>query len=202
MASATGVLVADEDTRVREYLADLLGNNGYDPVTVASCTAAMAVLEARPVAVALVGAGLPDIPDDELLKHIRVRSPLTETIILTDPAALEFARGCAATGAFGYLTKPVEGADLLLHVRNAMGVHRARAELVRQNADRLLDPDPLIELDGSGAVIYLNHAAERLSPDLREAGIRHPLLAGVTESAGGGARAARGARGRGRRRNV
>ncbi len=41
-----------------------------------------------------------------------------------------------------------------------------------------LSPDPVMELDLSGNIQYLNPAAKRLFPDLPEKGIKHPYLAG------------------------
>jgi PAS domain S-box-containing protein len=40
----------------------------------------------------------------------------------------------------------------------------------------MLDPNPIAEVDLAGQVYYLNHAAERLLPDLRERGAEHPWL--------------------------
>ncbi len=40
-----------------------------------------------------------------------------------------------------------------------------------------LNPDPVVEMEASGEVVYLNAAAERLFPDLRALGSKHPFLA-------------------------
>lgn len=133
MASATGVLVADEDARVRESVAGFLGSNGYEPLPAATAPAALAILAERPIAVSLFSTGLPGLPGEELMGHIAARAPLTETIILADhPAAQEQARPYLANGAFSYVRKPVDVADLLLNVRNAARCHGVRSELARQ----------------------------------------------------------------------
>ncbi len=41
-----------------------------------------------------------------------------------------------------------------------------------------LSPDPVMELDLSGNIQYLNPAAKRLFPELPEKGLKHPYLAG------------------------
>jgi PAS domain S-box-containing protein len=47
------------------------------------------------------------------------------------------------------------------------------------------NPMPVVEVDlGSGVVRYLNPAAERLFPELREFGLRHPFFAGLESLAG------------------
>lgn len=66
-----------------------------------------------------------------------------------------------------------------------------KAEIVeRQLAEKKLlwlasfpvhNPNPIIEADISGVVTYLNPAAERDFPKLRETGVGHPLLRGLGE---------------------
>jgi PAS domain S-box-containing protein len=46
-----------------------------------------------------------------------------------------------------------------------------------------LNPDPVMEVDLKGRVNYLNPAAERLFPGIRDKGARHPWLAGVEKVA-------------------
>ena len=41
------------------------------------------------------------------------------------------------------------------------------------------NPNPVVEVDASGALVYANPAALRLFPDLPAEGSRHPLLAGL-----------------------
>jgi signal transduction histidine kinase/DNA-binding response OmpR family regulator len=43
-----------------------------------------------------------------------------------------------------------------------------------------LIPNPIVEIDVWGTITYLNPAAVRLFPTLREQGANHPLLAGIT----------------------
>jgi signal transduction histidine kinase/DNA-binding response OmpR family regulator len=45
-----------------------------------------------------------------------------------------------------------------------------------------LIPNPIVEIDIEGKITYLNPASVRLFPTLREEGVNHPLLAGITTS--------------------
>jgi PAS domain S-box-containing protein/putative nucleotidyltransferase with HDIG domain len=142
MASAIGVLVADEDARVRESVAEFLETNGYEPLPAATAPAALAILAERPIAVALFSTGLPGFPGEELMGHIATRAPLSETLILADhPAALEQVQPYLAGGAFGYVRKPVNAADLLLNVRNAAKFHGVRSELARHGRADVTVPE-------------------------------------------------------------
>ncbi len=42
-----------------------------------------------------------------------------------------------------------------------------------------LNPNPVIEIDDHGAVIYSNSSADRLFPDMGSMGARHPILEGI-----------------------
>ncbi|MDR3674478.1 MAG: histidine kinase dimerization/phospho-acceptor domain-containing protein, partial [Acidobacteriota bacterium] len=55
---------------------------------------------------------------------------------------------------------------------------RAEAALNWLASFPALNPIPIVEADGTGSVWYLNPAAERLFPDLRQTGLAHPWLAG------------------------
>jgi signal transduction histidine kinase/CheY-like chemotaxis protein/pSer/pThr/pTyr-binding forkhead associated (FHA) protein/HPt (histidine-containing phosphotransfer) domain-containing protein len=45
-----------------------------------------------------------------------------------------------------------------------------------------LIPNPIVEIDIHGKITYLNPASVKLFPTLREQGLKHPLLAGITTS--------------------
>ncbi|MGE5444228.1 MAG: diguanylate cyclase [Ignavibacteriales bacterium] len=56
---------------------------------------------------------------------------------------------------------------------------RLEKELFRLASIPQQDPSPIIEVEVSGSVIYLNPAAQAQFPDLQELGIGHPILEGL-----------------------
>ena len=58
----------------------------------------------------------------------------------------------------------------------ASSAGRARKEILRLASFPRLNPSPVIELDSTGEVSYLNPAAERVFPGLEATGKAHPLL--------------------------
>ena len=56
-------------------------------------------------------------------------------------------------------------------------VKESDAELANLASFPKLNPFPVVEVDLAGQIHYLNPAAERLFPDLRQCGSRHPWLA-------------------------
>lgn len=83
---------------------------------------------------------------------------------------------------FGVVVDPIVGRD----GRFAGGVHTLLA-LEGQAGERIAslaalpgeNPNPVLDCRADGAIIYMNPAAERLFPSLREEKLRHPFLAGI-----------------------
>jgi PAS domain S-box-containing protein len=61
---------------------------------------------------------------------------------------------------------------------------RAEENLVKVASFPLLNPNPIIEADLQGNVSFVNPAAERIFPDIAQAGPQHPFLANWSELAG------------------
>ena len=62
-------------------------------------------------------------------------------------------------------------------VRDITGRKQAEAETERLATFPRLNPSPIVETDMAGSIQFLNPAAERLFPNIRERGLAHPWLA-------------------------
>jgi signal transduction histidine kinase/CheY-like chemotaxis protein/HPt (histidine-containing phosphotransfer) domain-containing protein/PAS domain-containing protein len=62
-------------------------------------------------------------------------------------------------------------------------LQRANEELQRLASFPQLNPDPIIEVDLTGHIHYLNPAAARIFPECEEEGLKHPLLVDLPEVA-------------------
>jgi PAS domain S-box-containing protein/putative nucleotidyltransferase with HDIG domain len=71
--------------------------------------------------------------------------------------------------------------DLLLHIRRAVEWQQSQLEIQRLASFPELNPSPVIEIDASGEVTYLNPAAGNFFPDLGSEGMQHPLLADMQD---------------------
>jgi PAS domain S-box-containing protein len=76
-------------------------------------------------------------------------------------------------------------------IRDITDRKRAEAEVVRLASFPQMNPTPIVEVDAAGNVSYMNPAAERLLPNLREAPSLHPFVAGAWVFAGESQRAGR-----------
>lgn len=74
----------------------------------------------------------------------------------------------------------IDGNGKVDHYRSAVTditeMTEAEAEMARLASFPMLNPNPVAEIDPAGQIHYLNPAAERLFPDLRQRGPEHPWL--------------------------
>ena len=72
----------------------------------------------------------------------------------------------------------IDGGGKFKHYRSSVAdiTEMTEAEMARLASFPMLNPNPVAEVDLAGQVYYLNYAAERLFPDLRQRGSEHPWL--------------------------
>ncbi|BCB27455.1 hypothetical protein SKTS_23410 [Sulfurimicrobium lacus] len=179
MRAKEKLLVVDDDPNLRKTLADILRIKGYESVMVGSGAEAIAVAGQDRISLALIDLMLPDMSGLDVMTRIKALSPLTEAIVLTGHASLETAIEATGKGAFSYLLKPYQMEDLLLIIRHAMERRQAQEEIQRLASYARLNPNPVIEMDSSGNVTYLNPAAQKHFPELTSSASKYPLLEGV-----------------------
>jgi two-component system, cell cycle response regulator len=179
MKTKAKILIIDDDLNLRKTLADILKIKGYDTVVAATGTEAIAAVEGAAINLALIDLKLPDMNGLEVMARIKAVTPLTEAIILTGHASMETAIEATKKGAFSYLLKPYQMDELLLNIRHGVERQQAQEEILRLASFPRLLPSPVIELDASGNITYINPAAARLFPDLAAMGLSHPLIDGL-----------------------
>ncbi len=110
------LLVVDDSAVVRETLSEAFGTEGYKILTASSGDEAIAILDREPVDVAVVDLHMAGLPGEEVLKHIRKKSPKTHSLVITgypDREAKVRAIGCD-----GFLLKPLVLGELIETVRS------------------------------------------------------------------------------------
>ncbi len=109
---STVLLVEDEDD-FAESMARVLRSAGYEVVHAASAAEAAQRLRAGDVDVILSDIHLPDGNGLDLLKAFRARDPLRPVVLLTASGTADLAVEATLHGAFDYLLKPIDRAQLL-----------------------------------------------------------------------------------------
>lgn len=112
------VLLVEDDDELREGLAENLRLNGIEVAEAYSGRSFRDALRAEPIDVAIIDVNLPDTSGFELVRELAAGGLRPGVIILTARTSPQDRRAGYAGGADLYMTKPVDGEELLLAVRN------------------------------------------------------------------------------------
>ena len=116
----TRLLLVDDEQSVRQALGRYLTSRGYDVISVAGGAEALARLEAEQFEAVLCDVRMPGMTGLELLPQALERDPDLAVLMLTAVNDAPTATVALSHGAFDYLMKPIELADLDRALRRAL----------------------------------------------------------------------------------
>jgi DNA-binding NtrC family response regulator len=129
MADRIHVLVVDDHSDIRTWLAAVLAQDPHITITEAASGAeAMSRLGRDEFDVALVDIQLPDHSGLEILRWARAAEVDTEFIVLTGHADVETAVQAMRLGAYDFISKPAKNAELREVVAKALEKKALRRE--------------------------------------------------------------------------
>ena len=113
------VLIIDDDCSLLEAYTELLAED-FCVVTATTGEEGLARLQCEDVDVVLLDVGLPGMDGLEVLRQIKARHAHVEVLMHTASNAPHLVRVARQCGAADYLVKPVENADLLSRLHQAV----------------------------------------------------------------------------------
>ena len=114
MADPSGVLIADDDTELRELVAEYLAGHGFHILQATNgLEALLCVKRERPHAV-LLDINMPRLGGLEALKRIRAFAPSTRVVVYSGMLEPDVKRQAIAFGAVAVFAKPAALEDLRL----------------------------------------------------------------------------------------
>jgi DNA-binding NtrC family response regulator len=119
------ILVVDDERAITDGLRLLLQADGYEVETAGDLPRAFALLEKRPFDLVITDLSLGGL---DLLKHVKTKKQEIEVIIITGYGSVAQAVEATKAGAFYFIEKPFEPAQLLLMVEKALERRRLIAE--------------------------------------------------------------------------
>ena len=139
------VLVIDDDNSLRVAIEKILRREGHRVLAAASGADGLALLAAEPVDVMLTDLKMDGLDGLEVLAQTRQAAPLTQVVLITAHGTVEDAVDAMKQGAYDFLLKPVERADLVSTIQRAID----RRDLVVENRslrDRIgeTDAEPIL----------------------------------------------------------
>jgi len=120
MSNRTSILIVDDERMVRESLTKWFLEDGYHVGAAEDASAAIRQLQAQLWDIILLDIKMPGMDGMELQQRIREVDPLAAVIFITAHGSVDTAVQALKSGAFDYVTKPVDP-DYLSHlIRNAV----------------------------------------------------------------------------------
>ena len=122
MADRSGVLIADDDTELRELVAEYLAGHGFHILQATNgLEALLCVKRERPHAV-LLDINMPRLGGLEALKRIRAFAPSTRVVVYSGMLEPDVKRQAIAFGAVALFAKPAPLEDLRLALEGDMPI--------------------------------------------------------------------------------
>ena len=113
------LLLVDDEDDFRQTLAKRLAKKGIPLEQADNGEKALSILEKKQMDVVVLDVKMPGMDGIEVLRHIKKKYPRTEVIFLTGHAATQDGVDGIKTGAFDYLSKPIEFEHLLSKIKQA-----------------------------------------------------------------------------------
>src|SRR3954471_15594892 len=120
--SAATVLVADDDNSIRTVLTQALGRAGYDVRTTGNAATLWRWVSDGDGDLVITDVIMPDENGLDLLPRIRKLRPELRVIVMSAQNTLLTAIKAAERGAFEYLPKPFDLAELVAVVNRALAL--------------------------------------------------------------------------------
>lgn len=163
------VLIVDDDCAVTNYLMVFLAQTElYETTVINDSREFDSVFESEPFDVVLLDMDMPFKTGMDILQYISSRGSPTPVVVLTGVADVDLAVRAMKTGAFDYLSKPVEEEHLLEVLKSAID-HRSTQDSIRsmpQNPERdeLINVEAFAEFPSAHPeMIRLLHKAEKIA---------------------------------------
>lgn len=118
MTGLLSVLLVDHDAGCRDSLSRALRERGFSVMAAASAAGGLAAAQQQPPDFAVVDTGVPDGDRVDLIAALGPVSPGTKVVFMTRSGSIAAAVEAVQRGAYHYLAKPVDPAELVATLRS------------------------------------------------------------------------------------
>src|SRR5262245_3740027 len=132
-AAEIGVLIVDNDAAHARTVAERLGRVGFQCAEATSGTQGVQMIASQSFDIVITDLKMPDVDGLELLKRTKQSLPEAEVILATGHATVASAVAAMQEGAFNYLQKPLDLAQLRVVTEKAAEAARLRRTNVELN---------------------------------------------------------------------
>jgi DNA-binding NtrC family response regulator len=120
------ILLVDDEVVFTANMSRLLTSRGYQVTTVKDGAEAIAALKQEPFDVMVLDLKMPVMDGITTLQQMKALNLLTEVLILTGHGSMDTAFQAIEMGAYDYVTKPCEIAELVSKIEAAHARKRVK----------------------------------------------------------------------------
>jgi DNA-binding NtrC family response regulator len=157
------VLVLDRNPKSAHSIAQVLGSIGYQVSVTTHQSEAVALADEKLFNVVVKVFDADTVDAIALMDRIRAITPDTQFIFISDKATIQIAVDAIRKGAYDYLSKPINPAQLIESVRKALDFQAliAENEQIKMRLRRRSDPD--IFAGSSGVMAEIDHLIRQVA---------------------------------------
>jgi two-component system nitrogen regulation response regulator NtrX len=122
------ILIVDDEESVRNSLAGVMRDEGYDVVSAVSGKEGIDLLHETQPSLVLLDIAMPEMDGIETLQRFKEMRPEMPVIMVTGHGTIETAVKTTKMGAYDFIEKPPELQHLTLVVRHGLEESRLREE--------------------------------------------------------------------------
>ncbi|MGD8569675.1 MAG: sigma-54 dependent transcriptional regulator [Gammaproteobacteria bacterium] len=145
MSDTSLALIVDDEPDIRELLELTLGRMSVDTKAVANVSDAKQLLNQHNFHMCLTDMKLPDGDGIELVEHMQTNFPDVPVAVITAHGNMKLAIKALKTGAFDFVSKPVDLQVLRKLVNTALKVSHNNPKVDRRSRDVLLGESPAMK---------------------------------------------------------
>jgi len=158
---AKRILIIDDETSIRDSLAGILSDEGFDPVSAENAEEGLTMLEDGRFDLVLLDIWMPGMDGMEALKRIKDLYPHLPVIMISGHGSIETAVQATKMGAYDFIEKPPSYEKIILSINNALHLFQLEKEniILRQKTSKI----PSL-IGKSPAMLHLREQIERVAP--------------------------------------
>lgn len=172
------LLVIDDEKTLLNLLVKRLERMSYQVFSAESGPDALKILETQEIDVLITDFRMPEMDGCEIITRARQRYPLLQSIVVTGYSDVKSAINAMGAGAFNYLQKPIDFAELEVVIDKGLEKRRLLEE-VRNKQRQLEEYRNLLEELVEKRTLALTEANEKLKKEIEE---RKSLEASLREA--------------------
>jgi UDP-3-O-acyl N-acetylglucosamine deacetylase len=138
------ILIVDDEERVLQSIAGVLGDEGFRVTTARSGEEAIGLFQQEEPDVTLLDIWMPGMDGIEVLKRLKWIAPSCQVIMISGHATISTAMTSVKLGAFDFIEKPLSLDVLLMTIRRALD-HQNELLTIQRSEEIATEEIPLRE---------------------------------------------------------